>query len=563
MEPVGGNLDASRLERLLAAGRAVVSELDLDAVLEQVLATARELTGARYAALGVLNDERTGLRDFITSGIDRETHRAIGDLPHGRGVLGLLITDPQPLRLPDVTAHPQSYGFPPAHPEMSTFLGVPVVIRGEAWGNLYLTEKENGEQFDDADEESAMTLAGWAAIAIDNARLYEGADRRRVELERAVRGLEATTAIARAIGGETRIERVLELIVKRGRALVSARGVLIALLDGDELVVAATAGEMPADLEGTRLPVADSELGDVLRTRRPERVADVAARLRGSGRQLRLSEAGSALFVPLDFRGRAVGVLAAFDRIDDVVAFDADDERLMLAFAASAATAVSTAQSVERDRLRHALRAAEDERARWARELHDETLQGLAALRVGLSAAAREPNDEALRAHVRTAVEQIAGEIENLRAIITDLRPAALDQLGLGAALEALTGRIATGDGLDIELALELDRLDPEVETTVYRLVQEALTNIKKHARASSVRIEARSSDGRVELSVADDGRGFDPGAATAGFGVAGMRERAALLGGTLDVASGPQGTIVRASLPAHLADAPPERASA
>lgn len=562
MDHVRGNLDAERLERLLAAGRAVVSELDLDAVLEQVLATARELTGARYAALGVLNDERTGLRDFITSGIDKETHRAIGDLPHGRGVLGLLITEPQPLRLSDVTAHPQSYGFPPAHPEMSTFLGVPIVIRGEAWGNLYLTEKEGGEDFDDADEESAITLAGWTAIAIDNARLYESADRRRAELERAVRGLEATTTIARAVGGETRIERVLELIAKRGRALVSARGILIALLEGEDLVVAATAGEMPSDLAGTRLPVTDSDFGEVLRNRRPERIADVGARLRGSGRQLGLGEARTGLVVPLDFRGRALGVLAAFDRIDESAGFDADDERLMLAFAASAATAVATAQTVERDRLRHVLRASEEERGRWARELHDETLQGLAALRVGLSAAARAPDAEALRAHVREAVDHIAHEIENLRAIITDLRPAALDQLGLEPALRTLTSRLAETDGLEVQLAVELDRLEPEVETTVYRLVQEALTNVKKHAGATSVRIDVRTADGRVELSVADNGDGFDPDAATAGFGVAGMRERAALLGGTLEVTSGSDGTTVRATLPARR-DTPPLRASA
>jgi len=242
MKARGSTPDAQRRERLLAAGQALVSELELDTVLEHLLAIARQLTGARYAALGVLNDGRTALSDFITSGMDEVMHRAIGDLPQGRGVLGLLIEDPKPLRLSDVTSHPRSYGFPPGHPEMMSFLGVPVAVRGEAWGNLYLTEKDGGD-FDEADEETAVTLAGWAAIAIENARLYEGADRRRVELERANRGLEATIAIARAVGDETRIERVLELIAKRGRALVSARGVLIALRDGEDLVVAATAGE--------------------------------------------------------------------------------------------------------------------------------------------------------------------------------------------------------------------------------------------------------------------------------------------------------------------------------
>lgn len=542
-------LDAQRLERLLTAGRALVSELDLDTVLAQVLEIARELTGARYAALGVLDDDRTALRDFITSGVDRETHRAIGDLPRGRGVLGLLIEEPKPLRLHDVTSHPRSYGFPPAHPAMSTFLGVPVLIRGESWGNLYLTEKE-GSDFDEADEETAVTLAGWAGVAIENARLYEGADRRRVELERANRGLEATTAIARAVGGETRIDRVLELIAKRGRALVGARGILIALREGEQLVVAATAGDMPADVIGARLPAAATALGDVLRTRRPERVSDVGSRLGDRGREYGLGEARSALLVPLEFRGKALGVLAAFDRIDEAEGFDADDEQLMLAFAASAATAVSTAQTVEHDRVRHAIRAAEQERRRWARELHDETLQGLAALRVGLSAGVREPDAEALRAHMRAAVEHIAREIENLRAIISDVRPAALDQLGLAAALEALSDRTGELDGLHVELALDLPDLDPELETSIYRLVQEALTNVKKHAAASSVSIEACNRVGHIEVTVSDDGRGFDPEASTPGFGLGGMRERAALAGGSLDVASGPGGTTVRAILP-------------
>ncbi|HWT93170.1 MAG TPA: GAF domain-containing sensor histidine kinase [Solirubrobacteraceae bacterium] len=497
-----------RLELLLDAGRTLVAELDPDTVLDHLLQTARDLTGARYAALGVLDERRTSLARFVTRGIDDETHRQIGDLPRGRGVLGLLIEDPRPIRLPDVTGHPQSYGFPPGHPPMATFLGVPVLIRGEVWGNLYLTEKEGGELFSDGDEHSAVTLAAWAGIAIENARLYDGAERRRAELERAVRGLEATTAIARAVGGETRLEKVLELIVKRGRALIDARHVAIALQEGDELVLAAGAGE------------------------------EVAAPLDEPG----------ALRVPLTFRARPLGVLVALPRGGG---FGADEEELLTAFAASAATAVATARTVERDRLRHALQAAEEERKRWARELHDETLQGLGALRVGLAAAAREPDPEALRGHVRAAVDQLQDEVASLRAIIADLRPAALDQLGLAPALEALVTRVAQTQGLEVTTDFALRPLDPDVETTVYRLVQEALTNVSRHAAATSVHVAARVDGSRVSLEVADDGRGFDPDAAVSGFGVAGMRERVALAGGTLAIDSGASGTRVRVALPA------------
>src|SRR3712207_4037726 len=167
-------LDEPQLRRLLRAGRALVARLDLDALLDELLAVAREITGARYAALGVLDEPRRELERFIVSGVDAETHRAIGDLPRGRGILGVLIDDPRPLRLAHVGDDPRSYGFPPGHPRMDTFLGVPVVIRGEAWGNLYLTEKQGGGAFTDADEEAIVVLAEWAAIAVENARLYQG-----------------------------------------------------------------------------------------------------------------------------------------------------------------------------------------------------------------------------------------------------------------------------------------------------------------------------------------------------------------------------------------------------
>jgi len=197
------DLREERLVRLLEVGRALVAELDSERVLQHVLEVARELTGARYAALGVLDDRRERLERFLTVGLDDATHAAIGDLPRGHGILGILISDPQPLRLADVGQHPHSYGFPLNHPPMHSFLGVPISVRGEAFGNLYLTEKEGGGEFDEGDEEAVVTLAGWAGIAIENARLYRDMRSRRDELERAVVTLETTTAIARAVGGET------------------------------------------------------------------------------------------------------------------------------------------------------------------------------------------------------------------------------------------------------------------------------------------------------------------------------------------------------------------------
>src|SRR5690242_18269894 len=242
--PLDDDLDEHRLTRLIEAGRELLSELDLDSVLDRLLETAADLTGARYVALGILDDNRRELARFLTRGIDEDTHRAIGDLPRGRGILGVLIDDPRPLRLEDVGEHPRSYGFPPGHPPMRTFLGVPVRIRGEAWGNLYLTEKASGEPFDESDEDAVIVLADWAAIAVENARLYRDVASRREELERAVRGLQATAAIARAVGGETELDRILELVVKRGRALVDAHDVLIMLREGDELAIVAGAGHV-------------------------------------------------------------------------------------------------------------------------------------------------------------------------------------------------------------------------------------------------------------------------------------------------------------------------------
>ncbi|MEA2137919.1 MAG: hypothetical protein QOG56_1069 [Solirubrobacteraceae bacterium] len=543
------HLDEQRLRRLIEVGSGLLSQLDPETVLDQVLETAREITGARYAALGILDRDRRELERFITRGIDDETHRTIGDLPRGRGILGVLIDEPRPLRIPNVGEHPKSYGFPPGHPPMDSFLGVPVVVRGETWGNLYLTEKEGGE-FDAVDEESVLILAAWAGIAIENARLYDAVAARRDELEQVTRRLQAAQTIAVAVGADMELEHVLELIAKRGRALVEARSLVILLRDGADLVVAASAG-VTQRATGARVPIDSSSTGQVLESHDVQRIDDVNAHLRISAAQLGVEDARTALLAPLVYRGHGLGVLAAFDRGARSTGFSTDDEMTLRAFAASAATAVALAQTVQHERLRHSLQAAESERRRWARELHDETLQGLGGLRVILSSALRRTGDDEVAALLREGVEHVEREIENLRAIITELRPAALDELGLAPAIEALVARVSAVQGLAIDCDVDVAgaRLSQELETTVYRLVQEALTNVVKHARAehAAVRVTARAAE--LELEVSDDGHGFDRGAAVGGFGLAGMRERVALNGGVLEIRPASPGTVVRAVL--------------
>jgi signal transduction histidine kinase len=554
-------LEQQRLQQLLDLGRELVSELDLDVLLPRILVVARELTGARYAALGVLDAGRTELERFHVAGIDAAHERAIGDHPHGHGVLGVLIDDPRPLRVADVGTHPKSFGFPPGHPPMHTFLGAPVLIRGEAWGNLYLTEKVDGE-FTEQDEASLVVLADWAAIAIDNARVHREVRAQRDELGRAVRALEATTDIARAVGGEIELARVLELIVKRARALVEARTLLLLLREGADLTVSATAGELGRAVAALRVPLADSVAGQVLRTGRPERLTDAATRLRTSFGDV--IEACSEMLVPVVFRNQPLGVLVAFDRLADGPGFSREDERLLVAFAASAATAIATAQSAAARGLRLSIESADRERRHWARELHDDTLQELGALKVLLSAARRSERPEVTHAALGQALEQIDHGIRELRALITELRPAALDQLGVHPAIEALVQRVREQSSAhvacEIDLAHSRDehptRLAPELEGVIYRLVQEALTNAVKHAHATRITVDVSERDGTVVLAVADDGTGFDPDAETDGFGIVGMRERAALGGGRVEVESaGGRGTTVRAVFPArHIA---------
>lgn len=555
-------LAASRLRRLVDSSASVIPELGLEGLLDRLLEAAFVVTDAGSAALAVMDSERHGLDRFITQGLSQDAARVIGTAPLSCAMRDLMTNDRRLVRIGDIDADPRSYGFPARHAPLRTFLGATILIREEPCGAIYVAEKRDGG-FDDGDEEWILTLAAWASIAVEHDRLLPAASRREKELEHAVRALAATQTIAVAVGAETDISRVLELVAKLGLAMVEARTLIILLQDGEDLVVVAGAGRTQPRI-GVRIPVAASTSGSVMRKQRPLRISDVGLELLVPPRILGVPDAGSGLLVPLTYRGQPLGVLAAFDRSSTPTAFTDDDEQILVAVAASAATAVATAQTVQADRLRTTLDAAEAERKRWARELHDETLHTLAKLKVLASNSRREANLGRMLEALDEVVSGLQEEIENVHAIIWELRPAALDDLGLRAAMEALAERHRVAYGVEVLSDLELPdpaagdrRLAPELETAVYRLVQEALDNVAKHADADRIRIRAVVGTRRLMLEIIDDGSGFDVSAVGAGYGLTGMRERAALAAGTLEIVSGPGGTAIRAALPARFVSRP------
>jgi signal transduction histidine kinase len=544
MDAISSN--ENRLRALVETGVAITSELSLDALLQRLVESASELTGASYAALGVIGPSGSELERFLTTGIDAETKAAIGDLPRGRGILGVLIREDEPLRLHNLGDDPRSVGFPPNHPPMKTFLGVPVHLRGVAYGNLYLTEKAGGEDFTEEDQELVELLASQAAVAIENARLYEAATGWS-------RQLESLNEVGNALATETDLDRLLDLVARRLRELLDARLVTVLLPSGDdELRFATVAGER-AELAGATITRSTSKTGRVLERRQSERAESVLDDPDVDHEAMRLLGARSGLWVPLLVRGRAIGVLAAHDKLGPDVRFSDTDLRLAETFATRAALAVDLSERIAQDALRRVVEAQELERRRLARELHDETGQALTSILLGLKALEERTGDEASRAAMEELRELVVSTLQDVRRLAVELRPTALDDFGLVAALERLTASFAeqTGISVDFQTALADERLPEEVETALYRIVQESLTNVVKHARARRVSILLARKEGSVKAVVEDDGRGFDPAQAGDGFGLVGMRERLALLGGRLEVESGADaGTTIAAEVP-------------
>ena len=538
--------ETDRLRTLVETGIAINSELSLDGVLERIVEAAARVTNAQYAALGVIDPAGSGLERFVTYGMSPEVQTEIGDPPHGRGILGVLIQDARPLRLHDLAQDPRSVGFPPGHPPMRTFLGVPILLRGVAYGNLYLTEKAGGD-FTDEDEELVTLLAAQAAVAVENARLYESATAWSQQLE-------SLNEVGAALVGELELDPLLDLVASRLRQLIGARLVAIALPAGRHLRIAAADGAGAEDLAAIDVLERDSKTGRVLERGRSERVDSLLEDPEVDQHVARRLGASTGLYVPLRARDRTIGVLVAHDKIGGDHRFGSADLRLAEQFALRASIAVDLSRRVARDSLRRVVAGQELERRRLARELHDETGQALTSILLGLRAVDEADEKESIAAAVAELRELVVSTLQDVRRLAVQLRPKALDDFGLVAALERLVQTFSESSGIDVHLEAQLgdDRIPADAETTIYRIIQEALTNVVKHAEAHHVSILLVRRQGLVTAVVEDDGRGFEPEQVSADrLGLDGMRERAELHDGRLTVeTSATSGTTLRVEVP-------------
>jgi signal transduction histidine kinase len=384
-------------------------------------------------------------------------------------------------------------------------------------------------------------------VAIENTRLLDASRRWSQQLE-------ALNEVGDALASEMDLPRLLELIVRRLRELIEARLIAVAIPRADGvLVIEAADGERSGEIVGVELEPAGSKSGHVLERRRGERVdalLDDPEVDYGIGRPI---GARTGLYVPLIVRDQPIGVIVAHDKSGADPRFTDEDLRLAETFASRAAVAVNQSRRVTSDALRRVVAAQELERRRLARELHDQTGQELTSVLLGLKALEDAPDAGTRERALKRVREQVVETLHDVRRLSVELRPKALDDFGLVPAVERLAQSFVeqTGLALDVEARLSPARFSRELETSLYRMVQEALTNIVKHAQARHVSIVLSSGHGLVTALIEDDGRGFDPEAAREGMGLDGMRERLGLLGGKLTIESRPAaGTTLIATVP-------------
>jgi signal transduction histidine kinase len=510
-----------RVHALLEAVVSIESDLDLETVLRRIVEAATALVDARYGALGVIG-EGDRLARFVTVGVSEEDIAAIGSWPTGHGILGLLIKEPASIRLADLSAHPASSGFPAAHPPMRRFLGVPVRVREEVFGNLYLTEKAGGGEFDEDDESVVAALATAAGVAIENARLYQEARERE-------RWREASAEVSTSLLSGTAPGEVLELVARRAREICAATFATVALADGDEMTVEAADGEDAAALIGRRVEIDDALAAPVFRGGDSLILADTAQAASGV-RSPPPVAVGPALIVPLGSGPAVRGVLSVANA-PGRPAFTESSQRLLEAFAAQAAVALELA---ERRRDAERLVLLED-RDRIAKDLHDTVIQRLFATAMTLMSAIKITQRPDVAVRVQRAVDDLDETIRQIRSTIFALQTTPGDRPTLRNRILAVTEGFSESLGFTPAVRLEglLDTtVSDEIGEQLIAVLHEALSNVVRHAGADHVSVAVDAGDS-LTLVVEDDGAGIAPGGRRSGL--RNLAARAGDLGGSFE----------------------------
>jgi len=513
------------LYALLDAVVAISSDLDLHSVLERIIVAACQITDAQYGALGVIGKSGEGLVDFVTHGLSQEQREAIGDLPRGHGILGLLIEHPEPLRLKHLQEHPRSYGFPPNHPPMESFLGVPVRIRGTVFGNLYLTEKADGEDFTDTDQVLVEALASAAGFVIENAQTFARSERRR-------QWLEASARVTEALAPPVHLEDAVRQIVAGARRVTSAAAVALLEHRNGERRVAAVDGSAAQGI-----PELVEKLGhdlDEAEATREMRVVHAGSR----------KGVGTTVLVPLRAHLAEAGVLLV--SLDTRAALDPDELNLLSAFADQASLALDRAQALsDREEL-----LLVTDRDRIARDLHDLVIQRLFATGLQLQGAIRHAISPEVKERLQNAVTDLDVTIRDIRSTIFELQHS--HEQSLRADVRGVVKEYVPVLGFT-----PLVRTDGPVDSVVPRpvaehllaVLRETLSNIARHAEAQAAVVEVFAADGKLTLRVIDNGKGLP--AERHESGLRNVRRRATEQGGSVQmVPEEPHGTRVEWVVP-------------
>jgi len=529
-----------RVNALLEAVVGIGSEVELESVLRRITEAAVQLVDARYGALGVVGDDDR-LVEFIPVGLDEAQIAAIDHWPEGKGLLGELISRPRPQRTPDIAAHPHSSGFPAGHPPMKTFLGAPVQIRDVVYGNLYLTDKRDGEPFDEDDEALVVALAAAAGAAVDKARLY--ADSRCQE-----QWLRATSEVTRRLLSEEPPAEILGLINDLARELSAADLTVLALPagPGEHLIIEHASGEGAADAVGLTLPVRASVSGIVMASGEPLIVNDFSTDPRVADVAREHMSLGPAVVIPLGRPGDVRGVLTA-GRRPGSRPLSASAVEMMTTFAAQAGIGLELAEH-RRDAERVAVFADRD---RIARQLHDLVIQRLFATGMSLQATTGMLPEGPAVTRVSQAVDALDETIRDIRAAIFTLQSRDTGDAGLRTRIMAVTDEMSQALGFQPSLRLE-GNIDSDVPDaagqSMLLALREALSNAARHARATRIDVTIRSGDDLI-LTVQDNGTGM--GETSRRSGLANLLERAADLGGQMRIDTGPgRGTRLEWSVP-------------